>query len=330
MAITSSWSRTKECIIKFVEHDWWISYSGRFSTLCRLCWNAIQLVIWGGKYANKGGYDWRISDSWCTHSLEMHSVECCNDGGGSKLCVASTAGRGRYLEKTSTGNKTRSNFGQERCEHRFASRFAVSRVSFASKFSRESSAWAFLKRRLVFFCRIRLSHFASKFYSSEFNVGSSQKETSKFVVFVVEVLFAREFSVSSSQKKTCIFVVFVCYVSRRSFPRESSPWAPLKRRLQFSSYSPCVSRRSSPCERVQCELFSKEDLYFCSICLLRFSSKFSSREFTMSSSQKETSIFVEVVWYISSLPLTFLNGEIFFLFVPKFFSRMFFVFYCAC
>ena len=187
------------------------------------------------------------------------------------------------------------------------------------QFSRESSAWAFLKRRL--------SHFASKFYSSEFNVGSSQKETSKFVVFVVEVLFAREFSVSFSQKKTCIFVVFVCYVSRRSFPRESSPWAPLKRRLQFSSYSPCVSRRSSPCERVQRELFSKEDLYFCSICLLRFSSKFSSREFTMSSSQKETSIFVEVVWYISSLPLTFLNGEIFFLFVPKFFSRMFFVFF---
>ena len=204
---------------------------------------------------------------------------------------------GRCLEKNSARNKSRSNFGQERCEHfNFASRFAVIRVSFASKFSRESSAWALLKRRLVFlsyssftfrvdvflervqrelfskedlyFCRIRLLHFASKFFSREFSVSSSQKKTSIFVVFMLHFaskFSSREFNMGCFQKKTSVFVVFVFYISRRRFPRESSAWALLKRRLVLLSYSSVTFRVEVFLERVQRELFSKEDFNFCRI-----------------------------------------------------------------
>ena len=70
-------------------------------------------------------------------------------------------------------------------------------------------------------------------------MSSSQKETLYFVVLVmfrVDVLLASEFSVSSSPKETSFFaVLFVCY----------------------------SSRRSSSCERVHRELFSKGDFTFC-------------------------------------------------------------------
>ena len=194
-------------------------------TLHWLCWNAMHLVIRGGKYADFGNCDWRISYSWCTCSLAMHSVGCCNDGGRIPAMCMFDADALRGLKQLRT-RKGASNPTLFLVLVSFTSRWSSPRgtvhrglfsrgdysgflgfVSFTSRWisisSRGSSQWAVLKGRLQFLLVFVscISRWSSR---REWGVVFSRGYFNFFSPSV-HVLLARQFTVDCSLGETSIF-----------------------------------------------------------------------------------------------------------------------------